>query len=162
MPAVPPMSTPAAPAPPPRYRSKSVAAWLAVLAGTLGVHRWYVHGWRDPWAWLMWPPALLGLLGVQRVRVLGQDDRLSWVLLPLLGLVISQAMLTAIVWALTPDERWDARHNPGRAGRPTGWGPVLAAVVALLVGGAVLIGTIAYSGQRYFEWQLEAVRTSTG
>jgi hypothetical protein len=38
----------------------------------------------------------------------------------------------------------------------TGWGPVLAAIAALLVGGAVLMGTIAFSGQRFFEWQFEA------
>lgn len=145
----------------PRYRSKTLAAWIAVLGGALGAHRWYLHGLRDPWAWLHAPPAALGLLGVQRMRVFGQDDHLSWVLVPMLGLLISQAMLTAIVWALTPDERWDARHNPGLEPRPTGWGPVLAAILALTVGGTVLMGTIAYAGQRYFEWQLEPVRTST-
>lgn len=148
-----------------RYRSKTVAAWLAVLAGAFGAHRFYLRGWRDGWAWLHWPPALLGLAGVDRMRQIGQDDRLSWLLVPLLGLVIAQAMLTAIVWGLTPDERWDGRHNPGQPGRATGWGPVLAVIVALMVGGGVLMGTIAYVGQRYFEWQLErsaAVRTATG
>jgi hypothetical protein len=90
------------------------------------------------------------------MRNLGQDDHLAWLLIPLLGLMISVAMLTAIVHALTPDATWDARHNPGHAVTPTGWGPVMAAIVALLVGGAVLMGTIAFSGQKFFEWQLEA------
>jgi hypothetical protein len=31
---------------------------------------------------------------------------------------------------------------------------VLGVVVALMVGGVVLMGTIAFSGQKFFEWQL--------
>lgn len=138
------------------YRSKTLAAWLALLFGPLGLHRMYLHGLGDRWAWLHPLPTALGLIGLHRHLTLGQDDRLAWALLPLLGLSISVAMLTAIVWALTPDERWDARHNPGREGVRTGWGPVLAAIVALLVGGGVLMGTIAYSGQRFFEAQIGA------
>jgi hypothetical protein len=138
------------------YRSKTLAAWLAFTLGTLGLHRAYLYGWRDLPAWLFPLPTLLGLAGVARMRNLGQDDHLAWLLIPVLGLSISAAMLTAIVYALTTDEKWDARHNPGHAGVATGWGPVLAAIAALLVGGAVLMGTIAFSGQRFFEWQFEA------
>jgi hypothetical protein len=32
---------------------------------------------------------------------------------------------------------------------------VLAAIVALMVGGAVLMGTVAFSIQKFFEWQLQ-------
>jgi hypothetical protein len=139
-----------------RYRSKTVVAWLALLTGTLGLHRLYLHGTRDVWAWLHAPLTLLGLLGVARMRQLGQDDRLSWLLIPVLGLMISLAMLHAILIALTPDERWDARFNPGLTPRATGWGAVLAAVAALLVGAAVLMGTWAFAGQKFFEWQRDA------
>jgi hypothetical protein len=136
-------------------RSKTIAAWLALLMGTLGAHRFYLHGWHDWLGWLHLPPTLLGLYGVLRLRELGQDDHLAWLLVPLLGLMISAAMITGIVHALTPDEKWNARHNPGHADTATGWGPVLAAIAGLLVGGAVLTGTIAYSGQMFFQWQLE-------
>ena len=136
------------------YRSKTVAAWLALLLGTLGLHRLYLHGLRDGRAWLHLPPTALGLLGVLRLRALGQDDPPVWLLLPLLGLMISMAMLFAIVYALTPDEKWDAQRNPGQAVTVTGWGPVLAAIAAMLIGSAVLMGTVAYSGQKFFEWQL--------
>jgi hypothetical protein len=139
-----------------RYRSKTLAAWLALLAGTLGLHRLYLYGRHDVWAWLHAPLSLLGLLGVARMRHLGQDDRLSWLLIPVLGLMISLAMLHAILIALTPDERWDVRFNPGLAPRATGWGAVLAAVAALLVGAAVLMGTWAFAGQKFFEWQRDA------
>jgi hypothetical protein len=143
------------------YRSKTLATWLAVLGGTLGLHRMYLHGLGDGWAWAHAVPTALGLIGLHRVQTLGQDDRLAWLLLPLLGLSIAAAMLTAIVHALTPDERWDAVHNPGRPGAGTGWGPVLAAVTALLVGGTALMGAIAYGGQKFFEWQLEAAPQKT-
>jgi hypothetical protein len=137
------------------HRSKTVTAWLALVLGTLGVHRMYLYGLRDWLAWLHPVPTAVGLMGVQRMQDLGQDDRLAWALLPLLGLMISLAMLAAIVYALTPDEAWNRRFNPGRVGQSTGWGPVLAAVLALLLGGAVLMGTIAFGVQKFFEWQLE-------
>jgi hypothetical protein len=140
----------------PHYRSKTLAAWLALGLGSLGLHRVYLHGARDRLAWLHPLPTALGLFGVLRMRTLGQDDRMAWLLIPLLGLMISGAMLTAIVYALTPDEKWDALHNPGHTVVPTAWGAVLAAIAALMIGGAVLMGTIAFSGQKFFEWQLEA------
>ncbi|MBL8289182.1 MAG: hypothetical protein JNL85_14470 [Rubrivivax sp.] len=145
--------TPAAAAPP--YRSKTAAAWLALLLGAIGLHRIYLNGSGDRLAWAHVPFTTLGLFGAERMATLGQDDRLAWLLVPLLGLMLAQGMLCAIVYALTPDERWDARHNPDRPGRATGWGPVLAAIAALMVGGVVLIGTIAFSIQKAFEWQAE-------
>ncbi len=135
-------------------RSKTLTAWLALLLGALGAHRFYLHGWHDRLGWLHLPPTLAGLYGVLRMLERGQDDPLAWLLVPVLGLAISVAMITGIVHALTPDEKWDARHNAGRQVNTTGWGPVLAAIAGLMVGGAVLIGTIAYSGQMFFEWQM--------
>lgn len=143
------------------YRSKTVAAWLALTGGALGLHRLYLHGLRDPLAWLHWLPTTAGLVGVARLRNLGQDDPAAWLLIPVLGLMLSAAMLTAIVYALTPDVKWDARYNPGQPGASTGWGPVLAAIAALLVGGATLMGTVAYGVQKFFEWELETVQRPT-
>lgn len=142
------------------YRSKTLATWVAVLGGTLGLHRMYLHGLRDLWAWLHPLPTALGLIGVQRLRDLGQDDRLGWALSPLLGLMIAQGMLCAIVYGLTPDERWDAQRNPGHAPARTGWGAVLGVIAALLIGAAALTSSIAYGVQKYFEWQLQAPRAN--
>jgi len=137
-----------------------VAAWLALLLGAVGVHRLYVYGKSDWLAWLHPLPTAIGLLGLQRLLQLGQDDRLAWLLIPLLGLMLSQGMLCAIVYGLTPDASWDARHNPGLIGTPTSWSPVFAAGTALLVGGGILMGTIAYGGQKFFEWQLDGERAA--
>lgn len=145
------------PVPPLRYRSKTLATWIAVIAGALGGHRFYLHGWRDALGWLHPLPTLAGLLGALRMRELGQDDTLAWLLLPLLGFALSAAMLTAIVYGLTPDARWDARYNPGQPQRSTRWGPVLGVMLALLLGGIVLMATIAFGFQKLFEWQAAAL-----
>ncbi len=142
------------------YRSKSLATWIAVIAGTLGLHRVYLRGAGDLLAWLHVPLTALGVYGMQRMQVFGQDDRLAWVLIPVLGLMVSQAMLCAIVYGLTSDEKWDSHHNPGQPVRDTGWGPVLGVIAALLLGAAVLMGTIAFAGQKYFETQLDQVNNS--
>jgi hypothetical protein len=136
-----------------RYRSKSWATWLAVAGGAIGAHRIYLCGWRDRWAWLHPAPTIAGLWGVWRMRALGQDDQLAWLLIPILGVMLTIGMLSAIAIGLTPDDRWDARHNPGQPPHATRWVPVLGAIAALMLGGGVLIGTIAFAGQRYFEWQ---------
>lgn len=138
-----------------RYRSKTLAAWLALLGGPLGAHRFYLHGVGDLWAWLHPWPTLLGVAGVLRMRSLGQDDQLAWLLIPVLGLMISQAMLAAIIIGLTPDERWQTRFNAGAPERPSGWAAVIAVIAALMIGGGALMGTLAFGGQKFFEWQAE-------
>ena len=143
-----------------RYRSKTIATWLGVIVGALGAQRFYLHGARDLLAWLHVPPTLVGLYGAWRMHTLGQDDQLSWLLVPVLGLMLSISMLAAIVSALTPDASWDARFNPALPPRTTRWGPVLGAVAALMIGGIVLMGTIAFAGQRYFEWQQQATASA--
>jgi hypothetical protein len=141
-----------------RYKSKTLATWIALAAGSFGLHRFYLNGWRDVAAWLHPWPAFAGLAGVRRVLVFGQDDPASWVLLPLLGVMVAQGMLCAILYGLTPDDRWNARYNPGLPPRQTRWGPVLGAVAALMLGASVLMATIAFGSQRFFEWQVEEAR----
>jgi hypothetical protein len=136
-------------------KSKTLATWIAVIGGSLGLHRFYLHGLRDPWGWLYPAPTLAGLYGVQRMQQLGQDDQVAWMLIPLLGMAIAAGMLLAIVYGLTPDEKWDAHYNGGRTSRRSGWGAVIGVVVALMVGAGVLMATIAFSGQRFFEHQIE-------
>jgi hypothetical protein len=141
----------AAPAP---TKSKTWATWITVLGGCLGLQRFYLYGFGDRWGWLHPWPSLLGWIGVHRMQTLGQDDKLAWVLIPLLGLMVAGTMLTAIVYGLTPDEKWNARHNAGRSTAASGWCAVLGVVVALLIGGTALMATIAFSAQRYFENQV--------
>ena len=139
-------------------RSKTIATWLALLGGSLGLHRFYLYGLGDRWGWLLWLPTLLGAYGVERMRTLGQDDRLAWLLIPLLGLTLTIAMTTAIVYGLMPDDRWNARYNPAGPPHRMGWPTVIGVIVALVLGAGVLMATLAFSAQRYFEYQAETAQ----
>jgi len=134
-------------------RSKTQTLWLTLLAGSLGLHRWWLGGRGRAWALLYPLPTLLGLYGVLRMRDLGLDDRLSWLLVPLLGLTLSAAALEAILTGLTPAPQWEARHGAGTGA--SHWGTVLGVIVALMTGATVLLGTLAFAGQKYFEWETE-------
>ena len=134
-------------------KSKTLATWLALVLGSLGAHRFYLHGKRDLLAWLHPLPTLLGAAGALRMHNLGQDDKIAWLLIPLLGLMLSAGMLTAIVTGLGSDEKWSARFNPGEAVQHSGWGAVIGVVIALLMGGTLLMGTLAFGGQMFFEYQ---------
>jgi TM2 domain-containing membrane protein YozV len=132
-----------------RERSRAVATWLAVLGGSLGLHRFYLHGARDAWAWLHSWPTLVGAYGFWRLRQFGLDDVLGSRLVPLLGAMVAIGMLAAIVYGLAPAARWRARY--GEKGSATGWATVIGVVVALAVGATATMATIAYTAQRYFE-----------
>ncbi len=145
-------------------KNKTGAAWLAFLGGPIGLHRFYLHGMRDVWGWLFSIPTALGLYGIERVQQLGLDDHQSWVLIPFLGLTIAAGALTALVYGLMAPEKWNARYNPGSAADAapgqTNWLTVGALVCALFVGTATLMASLAFSFQRYFEYQTEAVKTT--
>jgi len=133
------------------HKSRRLATWLALLGGLLGAHRFYLHGWRDAIGWLHPLLSLTGLAGVIRMRNLGQDDHAAWLLIPLFGGMVAVVMLSTIVIGLTSEERWSERF--GSAGAATGWPVVIAVVIALMVGGAALMGTLAFAGQMFFEYQ---------
>lgn len=143
-------------------KNKTLAAWLAFVGGPLGLHRFYLHGPTDTWGWMLPIPTALGLYGIERVQTYGQDDHLSWLLIPMLGFTLAASALTAIVYGLTTTEKWNLRFNaaageqaaPGR----TSWLTIGAVIAALLIGTASLVASIAFSFQRYFEYQVEEAR----
>jgi hypothetical protein len=145
-----------------KSKNKTLAAWLAFIGGPLGLHRFYLHGIFDWVGWLLPIPTALGFYGIQRIGQFGQDDQLSWLLVPMLGFVIAGCALTAIIYALTPPEKWNAKFNASQgleaAAGQTNWLTVGAIVAALMIGAAVLMASIAFSFQRYFEHQIEAAR----
>ena len=93
-------------------KNKTLAAWLALVLGPLGGHRFYLFGWSDTLGWLLPVPTALGIYGFERVKLYGLDDVMSWWLLPIFGFTVAATSLTAIVYGLMKPEEWNARFNP--------------------------------------------------
>ena len=133
-------------------RSQDVATWLAVLGGSLGLHRFYLHGARDALglaapAGRRWSAPTASGACAQ----LGIDDRSAACSSRCSARCSRRRMLAAIVYGLTPDERWArALRRRRRRAAPAGR-PYIGVVVALAVGATALMATIAFAAQRYFE-----------
>lgn len=143
-------------------KNKTLATWLAFIGGPLGLHRFYLHGMGDLPGWLLPIPTALGLYGIERVQQHGLDDQWSWILIPLLGFTLAGCALNAIVYGLMTPEKWNARFNPSASpdaepGR-SNWFTIGAIALALLIGATVLMSSIVFSFQRYFEHQIEEAR----
>jgi len=134
-----------------RHKNKTIAALLAFLAGGIGLHRLYLGGWRDRGLWLhlsSLPAALL-------VALAAPEANGFYKLLPLIVSGLA-GFLQALVLGLTPDDKWDARHNTG-SGRQsdTRWPVAVVLVATMMIGCGSLIATLSrlfdllYTGGAY-------------
>lgn len=133
------------------FRHKALAALLASLVGALGLERLYLgqRGWWLPLVVSM--PMLPLLIGVRNWY---QSPAFFVAMLPVIA-----GFIHALVLALMPDEKFDARFNPGSARRnASGWNAVLVAIFSLMVGATILTTTIALLFQTYFEHSLGLAR----
>jgi hypothetical protein len=147
-------------------KNKTLAAWLALVGGPIGLHRFYLRGLGDVLGWLLLIPTALGLYGIERVRQYGLDDPWSWVLVPILGFTIAACALMAIIYGLMTPEKWNARFNPqARPDAPSGstnWFTIAAVVLALAFGTICLMSGIVYGFQKYFDYQVDEARKISG
>jgi hypothetical protein len=143
-------------------KNKTLATWITFVGGPLGLHRFYLFGNSDRLGWLISIPTMAGLYGVYRARSFGLDDPWSWVLIPMLGFTIAACAINALVFGLMACEKWNQRFNPqapsdSDSGQ-TNWFTVGGLAVSLLVGTTVLMASLAFSFQHYFEYQVEEAR----
>jgi TM2 domain-containing membrane protein YozV len=129
------------------FRHKALSALLAFLFGGLGLDRLYL-GQRFWWLPLAvtagMTPLLIG------VRNWYQTPAFFILMVPVIA-----GFIHALVLALMPDEKFDARFNNGAARRNgSGWDAVLVAIFTLMVGATVLMTTITLLFQTYFEYTL--------
>lgn len=150
----------------PIMKNKTLSTWLALVGGPLGLHRFYLFGPFDVLGWALPIPTALGLYGFMRAWGLGVDDKLSWILVPLLGFVVAGCCFNAIFYGLMAQDKWNGRF--GQRSAETGetdesagasnWLTIVAVIASLMVGATALMAALAYSFQRYFEWQIELAR----
>jgi TM2 domain-containing membrane protein YozV len=126
-----------------RHRNKTLATFLSSLFGSIGLHRFYLHGVKDGWGWLHFLALPLSALAITYFK--NSPALLTFSPLVVSGLV---AFIEALVIGLTPDDKWDAQYNPD-SGSQTQSGWPLALLLVLTVGGGAmaLIATIA----RFFD-----------
>src|ERR671912_279961 len=133
------------------FRHKAVAALLASLTGAVGLNRLYLG---QPFWWLP-----LGITLIALPLILGVQNWYQTPAFFVLMVPVVAGFIQALVIALMPDERFDARFNPTHARRNrSGWDAVVVAVASLFVGAIVLMTTIALLTQTYFEYALTAPR----
>lgn len=121
------------------HKNKTLATLLASVFGGLGLHRFYLRGGKDPWAWLHFATAPISLLAV----FLGTDQPVMFLMAPFLLSVLS-GFLEALVLGLTSDENWDLAYNLNSEKKSdSNWPLALLLVLTMGFGVTALIAVLA-------------------
>jgi hypothetical protein len=142
----------------PSFKNKTLSAALAAFLGLFGAHRFYLEGasgWR-PWLYPMWFFGV-GTWALNHLERLHPDFPADLVQLlhPALFLAVIPGFVgfvEALVFSLTPDARWDQRHNGG-TGRTSHSGSlaIIIAIVTLAGGMTALLSVLAISTEAFVE-----------
>jgi drug/metabolite transporter superfamily protein YnfA len=124
-----------------RHINKTLATFLAAALGGIGTHRFYVHGKKDKGAWGYF---LMFLTYVGLVLTEYPEKPFGNIYYALFPIPVYAAMIEALTIGLTPDEKWDALHNPHTT-TPTRskWLLVITLVLTLFCGYTALVTSIA-------------------
>ncbi|MET0185014.1 MAG: NINE protein [Achromobacter sp.] len=115
---------------PPAPRKKVMAGLLACFFGAFGAHWWYL-GRRGAWGITLY--TALCLAWSTQFPVWWDSPAFFLVFIPMIA-----GFIEGVVVCLFTDEKFDRVFNQGRApAAPTGWGPVLVAILTTLVGATV-------------------------
>jgi TM2 domain-containing membrane protein YozV len=122
-----------------QHKNKAIAALLAFLGGTIGLHHFYLKGRRDKWAWLHLISLPISLL----IYFLTRDVHPFFTAIPVMVSMLA-GFIACLMIGTTPDEKWDAQHNASSSQKSdTGWPIALILIMALGVGASILIAVIA-------------------
>lgn len=112
------------------HKNKSLATVLTLFLGSIGMHRFYLYGWHDTWAWVRLATLPLSLGSM----IMAPEVPWIFTASPLILSTIVSTVETQVT-GLTPDEKWDARHNP-HSGRQSNsrWPLIVLLVLAFGAG----------------------------
>ena len=139
-------------------KSKLLTVLLAFLFGSVGAHRFYLKGGRDFWAWSQVLAMVLGAVGVALLWSTQRASIPGWVCAIIGGSSVLAGYLSALVYGLRPDEKWDAQFNADGTPTHSGWPVVLLSVLTLMIGTGLLMAGLAITFQTYFETQVQAAK----
>lgn len=116
------------------HKNKTFAAALALITGGAGLHRFYLYGAKDLWAWMhvLLCAVTLGLLVLYPERLLLLNTA------PLVMSVLIASIATFMI-GLMPDEKWDATHNPESEQQSNSSWMIAALMVTNLTCGTTLL-----------------------
>lgn len=125
------------------FRSRAVAAVLAMFAGTLGAHHFYL-GRRF---WWIYPLIAMPLLAI----ALRFDEWYRQWPFFIAAAVTIVSLGEAIRIALIPDQSWDARFNPDSDIQShNGVGVVMVAILSLFLGNLLGMSVLALMVEKIF------------
>jgi hypothetical protein len=125
------------------HKNKTLTTLFAFTLGGLGMHRFYLYGYRDRWAWTHFGTLPMSYL----LHILNPSTPLFYSASPL-TLSILAAFIEALTAGLKPDEKWDAIHNPTSNKQSNSrWPLALLLALTLGVGATILIASIS----RFFD-----------
>lgn len=111
-----------------RHKNKTFACFLAAVFGGFGLHRLYLHGWKDFAGWAHFATVPLSLIWTFS----RPEQALMFTALPFILSVLS-GLVEALVIGLTADDKWDVKHNCG-SGKQSSSGWTLAVLLVLTFG----------------------------
>jgi hypothetical protein len=124
-----------------KHISKTSATLLAVLLGGTGAHRFYLYGAKDFWAWVYLAAILIFALALMLAQA---PHSIAVSVLVLFPLPIFAGWIEALTIGLTPDEKWDAKHNPLSAQQSDSrWSVVILIVLTFACGFTTIVIAMA-------------------
>ncbi|MCX7219880.1 MAG: NINE protein [Burkholderiales bacterium] len=124
-----------------KHKNKAITSFLASTLGSVGVHRFYLSGAKDKWAWLHLASLPLALILSQHYFNLPLLATMSAFVLSFLA-----SLLEALIIGLMPDEKWDAKYNPESGQQSdTTWPLAVSLVLTMGIGAMALIAVLARS-----------------
>lgn len=131
------------------YKNKTLATLLASTLGGTGLHRFYLQGSRDRWAWLhavSLPLSAIALIAGKRM-----DPVYSLFLFAPLIFSVLAGLVEALILGLTPDDKWNARYNAiSEKKAKSSWPLALILVLTLAIGMGGLIFIISRTADLLF------------
>lgn len=121
------------------HKNKTIATFLATFLGGLGLHRIYLHGWQDKWAWVHFVSLPVSIL----LALAAPDQPLMFTGSPFVLSVLA-GCIESLTIGITSDEAWDARFNRD-SGRKSmsDWPLAVLLVLTVGTGATALIAAMA-------------------